>query len=178
MFSKRIFVFALLILLLNHVVVFADEKSKREKTLNLMKHMGMYDVVNEQMMTMRQQNQTYAQKLRSSLQSEFPQMSESYYVEAENEIVNFLEQLDASLDTTKLVNKWAEIFSQYLSENEIEQLIEFYSSSIGQKYVLAAKKAIPEWTQYFLLEYQKNLERETKIFFQKLRQIASKYKTK
>ncbi len=67
-----------------------------------------------------------------------------------NEASNkFIEKLQGKWTAEEIVSVWSKYYGSKFTDSELDQLIAFYLSDIGQKDVQASKTAENEVTQYF-----------------------------
>jgi len=60
----------------------------------------------------------------------------------------FAETCVESLDVDEAVASWGRFYAEALSDEELDEILRFYSSPIGQKDVAATKAALPIWNAH------------------------------
>ncbi|MHA6844586.1 DUF2059 domain-containing protein [Ralstonia syzygii] len=72
-----------------------------------------------------------------------------------------------------MVAIWSRLFGAKFTDEELDQLIAFYTSPLGQKEVAASRDALPAFDQLFQARYKPIQERATAAFLQRIQQLKT-----
>ncbi|MEF9403155.1 MULTISPECIES: DUF2059 domain-containing protein [Ralstonia solanacearum species complex] len=72
-----------------------------------------------------------------------------------------------------MVAIWSQQFGTKFTDEELDQLIAFYTSPLGQKEVAATREALPAFNQVIQARYKPIQERATAAFMQRIQQIKT-----
>jgi hypothetical protein len=84
--------------------------------------------------------------------------------------------LEAPWTAQDIVDVWANVFGSRFTDEELDQLLAFYTSPLGKKEVMASQQALPELTTHFFALSRPLTDRATKDFFQRVQLIAKESK--
>lgn len=85
----------------------------------------------------------------------------------------FIADMQPSLSPGEMVAIWSRLFGAKFTDAELDQLIAFYASPLGQKEVAASRDALPAINQLFQATYKPVHERATAAFLQRMQQIRT-----
>ncbi len=152
-----------------------NDQSKADKIVTLMKTSGVYDYLE----STYQDNKKIFNGLRESSQreikSQYPELPADFWKEEEKayaQLQGALKKYDVSTD--EYVRKWAEFYGEQLTIQDIETILEYYSSNVGRKELAAQAQASYKWNDYIANGYQETLENAFKEYNS---QIAIKAKS-
>ena len=73
----------------------------------------------------------------------------------------------------EIVEVWAKAYGSRFNDKELDGLLAYYKSPLGQKDVKASQAALPELTQHFSQKIGPILNRETSLYMDKLEALAA-----
>lgn len=85
----------------------------------------------------------------------------------------FIADMQPSWSAGEMVAIWSRLYGAKFTDAELDQLIAFYASPLGQKEVAASRDALPAFDQLFQARYKPIQERATAAFLQRIRQIKT-----
>jgi hypothetical protein len=71
-----------------------------------------------------------------------------------------------------IVEVWGKYYGAKFSDEELDQLLQYYRSPLGQKDVMASREALVPFTAEFQARYNKILEKATQAFAERLQAIV------
>jgi hypothetical protein len=171
--SIVIFVFTLLF---SNVCV-ADESTKEQKLVELMKLNGLYELLENQMDVGKKQAEDVGAKMMEEFRANLPGLGGSYWDQMNSAYQKFIQTCASPAWTIdEAVKKYADLYGQNITEDELDQILVFYKSPIGQKDILASQRAVPLWTEYLGSKNMDLLQENYKTFVQELKMLAVEYK--
>ena len=154
--------------------VFGDVVSKQGKLEELMKLQGLYETIEMQLKYCEEQAKTIGPKMMEQLSNEFPNMDELLIENMNVAYDRYLESVKPTWTIEEAVNSWAGFYGSYVSEDELDQILQFYKSPIGQKDINANQSAMPSWIVFFSEKNNDVLEKATQVYIAELKEIVSK----
>ncbi len=149
----------IILLFLVSIGVSADEREVKLKTL--MEAQGLIKTFGNQMDTEISQREKIGEQMMIQMLTQI-NPNQKFKTRFKNILDNFIKQVQSPWNAEEVVTVWGQYYGKNFSDQELEQLIEFYSSPIGKKEVAATKSALPEFTMHF----QKISETEFKKIIQ------------
>lgn len=148
---------------------FADAKS--EKIESLMKALGLVDTWTQQI----EQGKTYNRKVSSQIMDQIisqlnPNKDFQQKFKAASE--NFITKTESPWSPEKIVEVWAGYYGPEFTEAELDQLIEFYTSPLGQKDISVTRSSMDKFSKYFQEAGQPIVEKATAEYIQEMKIIA------
>ncbi len=169
----------ILLSLLGFGGVFADEVSKAEKLTELMRVQGLYDMIEQQQTYCEAQAQSLDQQVMEKMEEDFPGMlSEETQLAFEQATTRFMGSVKASWTIAGAVSAWQNYYGNGVTEAELDQILAYYQSPIGQKDIQAAQAAMPKWGQYFAQKTQTTLQEAMQTYMNELDEIVNRPKRK
>lgn len=169
-------VFFVFILLFSNFCI-ADELAKEQKLVELMKLNGLYELLENQMEVGKKQAEDVGPKMMEEFRANLPGLGEKYWAQMNSAYQEFIQTCSTpawSID--EAVKTYADLYGQNITEDELDQILDFYKSPIGQKDILASQKAVPLWSEYLGRKNMDLLQENSKIFVQELKRLALEYK--
>ncbi|HVK55293.1 MAG TPA: DUF2059 domain-containing protein [Burkholderiales bacterium] len=90
----------------------------------------------------------------------------------------YLKSLEVPWTAQDIVGVWAKVYGERFTDQELDDLVAYYTSALGKKDVMATQASLPELTNHFYALSKPLLERATKDFIQRLQLIANECKCK
>jgi hypothetical protein len=146
---------------------------KNSKILFLAKIQGLYEMVNEQYKANQTASEAYYKTEIAKINIIDPQLKKKITEALEAFVIDLIK---SSASTDSIVTKWAELYSKQVTEKEVDQIIKYYQSPIGQKDVLASKVAMSQWAEYIRQRDLKYQEIFTTKMQEKMNEVLNEYK--
>lgn len=148
---------------------FADSKS--EKIEGLMKALGLVDTWTQQI----EQGKIYNRKISSQMLDQIlSQLNPNEEFQQKFKIASdtFITKTESPWSPEKIVEVWASYYGPEFTEDELDQLIEFYTSPLGQKDIRVTRGSMEKFANYFQEAGQPILEKATAEYIQDMQIIA------
>ena len=161
----------LLLFLVLFFVATAWGADRETKIGQLMKAQGLLPMFEQEMgegrRRAREQAESMVQQLMSSLNptKEFQSRFQTAFDE-------FIKGTEPPWTAKDVVNEWARIYGAKFTDAELDDLLKWYTSPLGQKDTAASQAALPEFTAHYTALSKPILERATKTFIERLQLIA------
>ncbi len=85
---------------------------------------------------------------------------------------NYMTKVTAPWGAEEIVSVWGQYYGQHFMENELNSLIKFHTSPLGQKEVKASKSALTEFTVHFQKLGEPIFQKATQEYIQELKLVA------
>ncbi|GLS27230.1 DUF2059 domain-containing protein [Marinibactrum halimedae] len=141
---KKLLISVALVFISNSVV--AD--SREEKIQTLMDVQGIFKIFEEQLEVARVQSESVALQIMDQTAKNL-QFNEKYKVRMELAFNAYMGKVTNPWSVAELVSVWMEHYGKHFTDEELDQLIVFYTSEIGKKDIAASQKALAEFTTHF-----------------------------
>jgi hypothetical protein len=133
-------------LLLSCTAVCAGDREAKIKTL--MEAQGLLATFEQQLEMGRKLNQEQAQRMMKQLMSQLnpsPEFQERF----KNSFDKFIKAVETPWGADVIVEVWGNYFGEKFTDEELDQLIAFYTSELGQKEVLASRESLVQFSHHF-----------------------------
>lgn len=153
--------------------VCADDKSKEAKLAELMKIQGIYEMIEQaQEGAQEMLNQNFLET-EQDLKDKYPSLFDSSDQKFRTLLDKFFDQMSQRIPPTEeAVKIYGKIYGAALTEAELEKILEYYKTPIGQKDIIAAKKANQEFNKFFMDQVQEHASKTTTSFYNELNAIV------
>ena len=148
---------------------FADNHS--EKVKELMETVGLLEMFTQQMELSKQHGEKNGTMMLDQLMSQLAPSLE-YEERFRTAFNNFMQSIEALWTPQEIVDIWAGIYGPNFTAKELDQLIAFYKSELGQKDVLVSRKSMIQFSEYFQNTGQPLIKEATNKYIQELKLIA------
>jgi hypothetical protein len=162
-------IYAACLILCLPVAAVADTSGKVKR---LMEAQGLLEMWQQQIDMGRIEGKKQADAMLDQLLSKLspsPEFKERFKVAADK----FVAKLQGNWTAEEIVAVWAKYHAPKFTEAELDQLLAFYTSDIGQKEVKANKVTIVEFTRHFQAENQRITKEAVDTYIADLKIIAS-----
>jgi len=163
-----------LIIFVISTTAFADDTSKSAKLIEFMKISGLYQRVERQHADDQKLAKTVGSEAIKNLKSQFPNMKESTLRVMETAYQNFMESAKPAWTVQEAVEVWKKYYGSHVTEKELDEIIEFYKSPIGQKQTLSLKEAIHKTSTFIKDKHKKVFEPFHKAYIGELENLKKK----
>jgi len=148
---------------------FADERMDKIETL--MKAQGLLEVWQQQIEMGKVEGEKQAKAMIDQVVSQL-NPNKKYKDRFKKAFTTFMGKMQGNWTAQQIVEVWAKFYGPKFTNSELDQLISFYTSEIGQKDIKASKVALIEFTQYFQSESKPIMEKALKEYISELRVAA------
>lgn len=166
-----VFRFVVIALLLTASYAFADEASKTAKLKELAKIQGLNEIIEQQRSYCQEQIKIIAPKMLHEVKTQFPGLKKTTLAALENAYRKFLNAAKPAWTTEEAVNAWSLYYGLNVTEDELDSILAFYKSPIGQKGTEAAKIAMQQWAIFFMEKNNVTLEKAAQAYISELKAI-------
>jgi len=166
-----VFRFAVIVLLLTTSYAFADDASKTAKLKELAKIQGLEEIIERQKSYSQEQVKIIAPKMLKEAKTQFPGLKKATLAALENAYHKFLNASKPTWTTEDAVKAWSIYYGLHVTEEELDSILAFYKSPIGQKDAEAAKIAMQQWAIFIIEKNNATLEKAAQAYISELRAI-------
>ena len=147
----------------------ADERM--DKIATLVKAQGLLGMWQQQIDSGRLEGEKQA---HSMIEQAMLHLSpdEQYKKRFEQALTHFIEKAQGDWTAEQIVEVWAQYYGPKFSDRELDQLIAFYTSEVGQKDIAATKETLAEFTLHVQKRNQPIMEGAFKGYVSELKTIA------
>lgn len=153
----------------------SNADARTEKVRELMDAQGMLDMWTQKIDLSKQQNAKYGQQMLDQM---FSQMNpdEKFKGRFKAAFNKFMSSLEDRWTPAEMVDVWAKYYGAGFTDAELDQLVSFYTSPLGQKDVRVSKEASISFSKYFQDAMQPIMESATAQYIKDLKLIAMECK--
>ena len=124
--------------------------AKKEKAYELIDMLGIVEAQLESNNFFEQNQKEYVEYLVSATKEKYPHL----VANKQKKVIDILESkwnkaIATMLASKTLVDYYMELYTSKFTENELDQLITFYSSSLGKKKIKLSNKVSSDYEMYF-----------------------------
>ncbi|WP_217475248.1 DUF2059 domain-containing protein [Stutzerimonas stutzeri] len=148
----------------------ADTKS--EKIGRLMDALGLVETWKQQIEQGKEYNRKVSTQIMDQVLSQL-NPNEDFKQRFKTAADGFIKKTEAPWTAEKIVSVWASYYAPDFSEEELDQLIAFYSSPLGQKDIQVTRKAMKGFSKYFEEASQPITQSATNEYIEQLKIIAT-----
>ena len=150
----------------------ADDSSRAAKIAELMKLTGVAQIVAESNVAGRAAARKTVQSMTDSMLAQFPEIPPDKRARIEGAAQQFLRDVDTGFDQDDAARAWGRFYSESLTESELDAILAYYRSPVGQKDVSASRAALPQFQHYMLEQRRAVLNAAVANYTAALRNIA------
>jgi hypothetical protein len=151
-----------------------DEASKAAKIVELMRLKGSAQLMMEQS---KAAGQVAADKMVQSMTDQVfaqtPAIPPDMRARIEGASQQFLREVDSNFDPDDAVQAWRRFYADGLTEKDVDAILAYYRSAVGQKDVLASQAALPQFQRYLTERHTAALNSAVVRYTAALREIAN-----
>ena len=142
-----------------------------QKVATLMKAQGLLEIWQQQIEMGKVEGKKQADKMLEQFMSQLNPSEEfkKMFNEASNK---FITKLQGNWSAEEIVEVWVKYYAPKFTESELDQLIEFYTSEIGQKEVQASKSTLVEFSNHFQKENDVIMKNAVNEYIRDLQVVA------
>ena len=117
-----------------------------------------------------------ADKLLSTLKNNYPKLLPKYEARAKKAYEKYILRINNNLLADKIREKYFDLIEPHFSEQDLDDLIEFYKSPIGKKSIEVTKQITPHWMKYSNNETNKAIEIALEPLNEEIDKIIEEYR--
>ncbi len=160
-----------LVFLLSVLPIVTIAGNKEEKIKQLMEAQGLISMFENQLEMGRVQSEKVGKQALDQLLSQI-NPNEEFKSRFSTAFNNYMDKARAPWGAEEIVSVWGHYYGRHFSEKELDSLVDFYTSSIGQKEVNASKNALTEFTVHFQKLGEKKKKKAVQEYIQELKLVA------
>jgi hypothetical protein len=149
----------------------ASGADRTVKIQALMEAQGLLEMWDAQMQLGKEANRVQAQQLLDQVLTSITPTPE---IEARLRTASeeFLAACNPPWTAQDVVDVWAEKYGAQFTDQELDDLIAYYTSPLGKKDVAASKAALPAFSNHFLEQSKPRMEAATQTYIERLQKIV------
>lgn len=160
----------ILMVLIMPFSVLAETNTGKIKVL--MEALGLIDMINYQIETQKTQTDKLGQQALDEMLSQL-NPSQEFKLRFSEAYNNYVKKVESPWSSQEIVDVWAKFYGPNFTEEELDELIEFYTSDLGKKDVAVSKQTMVQFTEYFQRAAQPIFTKATKEYVEELKIVAS-----
>jgi hypothetical protein len=149
------------------VCVAASAADRSEKVHDLMEAQGLVQMFEQQLHAGREQTQRQAELTLEKMLSTLNPPAE-FQAKLRAASSDFVKAALPPWTAKDIVEVWGKYYGSKFSDEELDELLSYYRSPLGQKDVLASRDALGPYTAEFQERYKPILEKATQEFAERL----------
>jgi hypothetical protein len=127
-----------------------DDSSRAAKVAELMRLTGLAQMMAQSRAMGQAAAQKTVQSMAEQALAKFPAIPPEKRARIEDAAKQFLHDVDSSFDQDDAVRAWGRFYSENLTETELDAILAYYRSPVGQKDVSASRAALPQFQHYMV----------------------------
>jgi hypothetical protein len=128
----------------------ADEASRTAKVTELMRLTGLAQMLAESKLAGQAAARKMIQSMSERMFAKFPAISPQERARIEGAGQQFQRDVDDGFDRDDAVKTWGRLYSENLTDADLDAVLAFYRSPVGQKDVTARAAAFPQFQRYMV----------------------------
>lgn len=159
-------------LLLALVILLPAHAAPRDdKVRELMKAQGLMQMLEQQLEAGKEDSRKQVRLMSDQMISRL-KPTPAYQDKLLRAFDDFVQSLNKTWSAGEMVDVWAKAYGSQFTDKELDGLLAYYRSPLGQKDVKASQAAMPVITQHFAQKIGPVVERETQIYMDKLEKLV------
>ena len=150
---------------------------REDKIKTLMEAQGLLITIEQQLDLARVQNKEQAERFMDQVMSQLDPSPE-FRSRFEDAFNKFIKAVEMPWGTDEIVEVWAKYYGEKFTDEELDQLIEFYSSKLGQKDAVASREALVQFNNHFVEVGKPIADKAAQEYIKDLQTIAKECKCK
>jgi hypothetical protein len=127
-----------------------EEDSRTSKIAELVQLQGLSAIMEQTKAAGREAATQMVRSMTDKMSVQFPNVPAGKRAAIEAASKQFLSEVDHSFDQDDAVQAWGRFYSQGLTEKELDSIVAYYRSPVGQKDVRASQAALPQFQKYMV----------------------------
>jgi hypothetical protein len=128
----------------------ADDASRAVKIAELMRLTGLAQMLAESKVTEQAAARKMVQSMSQQMFAKFPTIPPEQRTRLEGAERQFQRDVENGFDQEDAVRTWGRLYSQNLTDADLDAILAFYRSPVGQKDVTATGAALPQFQHYII----------------------------
>ena len=128
----------------------ADDASRAAKIAELMRLTGLARMLAESKVTEQAAARKMIQSMSEQMFAKFPTIPPEQRTRLEGAERQFQRDVENGFDQEDAVRTWGRLYSQSLTDADLDAILAFYRSPVGQKDVTATGAALPQFQHYII----------------------------
>jgi uncharacterized protein len=128
----------------------ADDASRAVKIAELMRLTGLAQMLAESKVTEQAAARKMVQSMSQQMFAKFPTLPPEQRTRLEGAERQFQRDVENGFDQDDAVRTWGRLYSQSLTDADLDAILAFYRSPVGQKDVTATGAALPQFQHYII----------------------------
>jgi hypothetical protein len=149
----------------------ASAADRSEKIRELMEAQGLVETFQQQLKAGREHTRKMADEMVGKVLSSLNPPVE-FQVKFRDAARDFIVAAQAPWTARDIVEVWGKYYGAKFSDEELDQLLKYYRSPLGQKDALAAREALIPYTTEFQARYKPILDKAMQQFLNRLQAIS------
>lgn len=162
-------VISMLLLAVFPLITLAGDKE--DKIKQLMEAQGLLSMFESQLEMGEVQSEKVGKQMMDQLLSQI-NPNEEFQTRFKAAFKSYMDKVTAPWGAEDIVSVWGQYYGQHFTKTELDSLVEFYTSPIGQKEVKASKSALTEFTVHFQKLGEPIFLKATQEYIQELKLVA------
>lgn len=150
--------------------VFASDNNN-EKIRALMEAQGLLDTFSQQIASGKVRSRQIADNTIKQIFSGLPVPPE-FELKVTAAASEFIDAMQPTWGAQDIVDVLAKYYGSNFTDDELDQLVAFYTSPLGKKDVLVSRQAVGELGKEFGARYQRIAEQATAMYTERLKQVV------
>jgi hypothetical protein len=150
------------------------EESRTAKIAELVQLEGLAKVMEQSRAAGREAAAQMVKSMTQQMFAQFPNIPSEKRVAIEAASHQFLSEVESSFDQDDAVQAWGRFYSDGLTDEELDAIIAYYRSPVGQKDIRASQAALPQLQKYLVEKRAAAMNSAIAGYTAALREIASR----
>jgi hypothetical protein len=169
----RITKYVALVLLLLPTMATAESPQRQETIAELIRATGLADMLDQSREAARAQAAALSDQMLSRLMGTSSALSAEQTEAVRVAAQRFSETCAAGFDVEGAVASWGQLYAATLTDEDLQAILMYYTSPIGQKDVAATKAAMPLWQAHLASKSSELMKAAIDEYAAELRRIVS-----
>lgn len=159
--------------LLSMVCGLASAADRTEKIRELMEAQGLVEAFDQQIKAGREYTRQMADQMIDKMLSTLnpPAEFQAQFRDATRDFINAAQTPWTAQD---IVDVWGKYYGAKFSDGELDELLKYYRSPLGQKDAVASREAMVQYRAEFQERYKPVMQKATDDFIKRLQEIGTK----
>jgi len=165
--------FVAVVMFLFSTLAMADSPQRQETIAELVSATGLADMLDQSREAARAQAGALSDQMLSQLMGTSSVLSAEQTEAVRVAAQRFSETCAAGFDVEGAVASWSQFYAVTLTDEELQAILKYYTSPIGQKDVAATKAAMPLWQAHLASQSSELMKVAIDEYAAELRRIMS-----
>jgi hypothetical protein len=156
---------------LSVVCAASSAADRSEKIRELMEAQGLVETFEQQMEAGREHTRKIADEMVGKVLSTLNPPAE-FQTKFKDAARDFVKAAQSPWTAQDIVEVWGKYYGAKFSDQELDQLLKYYRSPLGQKDAIASREALVPYAAEFQARYKPILEKATQEFLDRVQEIG------